>query len=86
MSVTYYVALPFVPTEGGIAAGQAQECTNEGAAMAHHISTQPSVPSEGTNVGTQFRFLSKAKTDQYLRTICFVRRPWHLSFYSRYGQ
>ena len=26
MSVTYYVALPFVKTEDGIAAGQAQEC------------------------------------------------------------
>jgi hypothetical protein len=26
MPLTYYVALPFVRTEGGIAAGQAQEC------------------------------------------------------------
>ena len=26
MSVTYYVALPFVRTEDGCAAGQAQEC------------------------------------------------------------
>ena len=26
MSVTYYVALPFVRTEDGIAAGRAQEC------------------------------------------------------------
>jgi hypothetical protein len=26
MSVTYYVALPFVRTEDGSAAGQAQEC------------------------------------------------------------
>ena len=33
MSVTYYVALPFVPTEDRIAAGQAQECTNEFSAI-----------------------------------------------------
>jgi len=33
MSVTYYVALPFVPTEEGIAPGQAQEMPNEGSAI-----------------------------------------------------
>jgi hypothetical protein len=33
MLVTYYVALPFVPTEDGIAVGQAHECTNESAAI-----------------------------------------------------
>lgn len=33
MSVTYYVALPFVGTDEGIAAGQAQECPNEPAAI-----------------------------------------------------
>jgi hypothetical protein len=33
MSVTYYVALPFVQTEGGIAAGQAVECPNEPVAL-----------------------------------------------------
>jgi hypothetical protein len=33
MSVTYYVALPFVPTEDGVAAGQGQECLNEKAAI-----------------------------------------------------
>jgi hypothetical protein len=33
MSLTYYVALPFVQTEGGIAAGQAMECPNEPAAL-----------------------------------------------------
>lgn len=33
MSVTYYVALPFVPTEEGPAPGQAQECPNEGSAL-----------------------------------------------------
>ena len=33
MSVTYYVALPFVQTEGGIAAGQAMECPNEPSAL-----------------------------------------------------
>ena len=33
MSVTYYVALPFVRTEDGMAAGQAQEMPNESAAI-----------------------------------------------------
>lgn len=33
MAVTYYVALPFVRTEDGVAAGQAQEMPNEGAAI-----------------------------------------------------
>ena len=33
MPVTYYVALPFVPTEDGIAAGQPQECPNERSAI-----------------------------------------------------
>ena len=33
MSVTYYVVLPFVPTEEGIAPGQAQEMPNEGSAI-----------------------------------------------------
>ena len=33
MSVTYYVALPFVRTEDGVAPGQAQEMPNEAAAI-----------------------------------------------------
>ncbi len=33
MSVTYYVALPFVRTEEGVSPGQAQEMPNEGAAI-----------------------------------------------------
>jgi hypothetical protein len=33
MAVTYYVALPFVRTEEGAAAGQAQEMPNESAAI-----------------------------------------------------
>lgn len=33
MSLTYYVALPFVQHETGIAPGQAQECPNEDSAM-----------------------------------------------------
>ena len=33
MSVTYYVALPFVKTEDGVAPGEAQEMPNEGAAI-----------------------------------------------------
>ncbi len=33
MSVTYYVALPFVRTEDGSAAGQALECQSESQAL-----------------------------------------------------
>ena len=33
MSVTYYVAIPFVKTEDGCAAGEAKELPNEGAAI-----------------------------------------------------
>jgi hypothetical protein len=33
MSVTYYVALPFVRTEDGVAPGEAQEMPNESAAI-----------------------------------------------------
>jgi hypothetical protein len=33
MTVTYYVALPFVRTEDGVAPGQAQELPNEAAAV-----------------------------------------------------
>ena len=33
MSVTYYVALPFVRTEEGVAPGEAQEMPNQGAAI-----------------------------------------------------
>ena len=33
MTVTYYVALPFVRTEEGVAPGEAQEMPNESAAI-----------------------------------------------------
>jgi hypothetical protein len=33
LSVTYYVALPFLRTEDGVAAGEAQEMPNERAAI-----------------------------------------------------
>jgi hypothetical protein len=33
MPVTYYVALPFLRTEDGGAAGEAKECQNEGEAI-----------------------------------------------------
>jgi hypothetical protein len=43
MSVTYYVALPFVHTEEGPAPGQAQEMPNEGSAIrqAEALSLRP---------------------------------------------
>ena len=33
MAVTYYVALPFIRTEDGVAPGEAQEMPNESAAI-----------------------------------------------------
>ena len=33
MSVTYYVAVPFLPTDDGVAPGQAQECQSANAAI-----------------------------------------------------
>jgi hypothetical protein len=33
MALTYYVALPFIQSEGGLVAGEAQECQSEGAAI-----------------------------------------------------
>jgi hypothetical protein len=43
MSVTYYVALPFIRTEDGVAAGQAQEMPSEHAAIrrAEAMSREP---------------------------------------------
>ena len=43
MSVTYYVALPFIRTEDGVAAGQAQEMHSEHAAIrrAEAMSREP---------------------------------------------
>ena len=47
MSVTYYVALPFVRTEDGVAPGQAQEMPNERAA----IRRAESMSREAANAG-----------------------------------
>jgi len=33
MAITYFVALPFVRTEDGFAAGNGQECPNESSAI-----------------------------------------------------
>jgi hypothetical protein len=43
MAITYYVALPFIRTEDGIAAGQAQEMPSEHAAIrrAEAMSREP---------------------------------------------
>ena len=47
MAVTYYVALPFVRTEDGVAPGQAQEMPNEGAA----IRRAEALSRDATNAG-----------------------------------
>jgi hypothetical protein len=47
MSVTYYVALPFVRTEDGSAAGQGQECSSEFSA----IKKAEALSRDATNAG-----------------------------------
>jgi len=47
MSVTYYVAVPFVPTEEGTAAGQAQECPNEVSSIRHAEAMSRKPPNVG---------------------------------------
>lgn len=47
MAVTYYVALPFVRSDDGIAAGQAQEMPSEGAA----VRRAESMSRDAANVG-----------------------------------
>ena len=47
MAVTYYVALPFVRADDGIAPGQAQEMPNEGAA----VRRAESMSRDAANVG-----------------------------------
>lgn len=47
MSVTYYVALPFVETDDGIAPAQAQECQSEGAALRRAEALSRTAPNVG---------------------------------------
>jgi hypothetical protein len=47
MPVTYYVALPFVRTEEGIAAGQGQKCPNEVSAIRRAESMSRDVTNAG---------------------------------------
>ena len=62
MSVTYYVALPFVKTEDGSAPGQAQECQNsaeairKAAAMARDSLNEGALAFERTGEPSQGNF------------------------------
>jgi hypothetical protein len=47
MSVTYYVAVPFVATEEGSAAGQAQECPSEFSAIRYAEAMSQKTPNVG---------------------------------------
>ena len=47
MAVTYYVALPFIPSEDGIAIGEAQECPNEGSAIRYAEALSRKPPNVG---------------------------------------
>jgi hypothetical protein len=45
MDVTYYVALPFVAADDGVAAGEAVECFNPNAAVMRAEALSMSAPS-----------------------------------------
>ena len=47
MALTYYVALPFVQSETGIAPGQPQECPNEPAAIRRAEAMSRTAPNVG---------------------------------------
>jgi hypothetical protein len=47
MSLTYYVALPFVAHETGIVPGQPQECSNEASAMRRAEALSRQLPNVG---------------------------------------
>jgi hypothetical protein len=51
MSVTYYVALPFVRTEDGVAPGEAQEMPSESAA----IRRAQAMAQDSSNAGVAFK-------------------------------
>ena len=56
MAVTYYVALPFIRTEDGVAPAEAQECQSEGnilnGAVAHALAAL--ISKEGGSIWKQF--------------------------------
>jgi hypothetical protein len=64
MAVTYYVALPFVRTDDGIAPGEAQECQSEAAAIrrAEGMSCDP------TNAGRSHLSVQAIRTSASFRT------------------
>ena len=66
MSVTYYVALPFVKTEDGSAAGQAMECQSapEANRKAEIMSRDPA------NVGALVHALGRSKLRELCRRCC----------------
>jgi hypothetical protein len=47
MSVTYYVALPFLEADGALVPGQAQECTSEVAAIRRADAMSRNAPNVG---------------------------------------
>ena len=47
MSVTYFVALPFIRTEEGIAPGEAQDCPHEAAACRKAEAMSHTAPNVG---------------------------------------
>jgi hypothetical protein len=55
--VTYYVALPFVAADDGIAAGEAVECFNPNAAVmrAEALSRKPGIVGASPSVGRVIR-------------------------------
>ena len=67
MAITYYVALPFVRTEKGVAPGEAQEMPNEGAAIrrAKSMSGIPSTQAHSRSSGAAIRTWEISKTPRF---------------------
>jgi hypothetical protein len=78
MSVTYYVALPFVKTEDGVAAGEAQEMPNEGAAIlrAESMSRDPANGGALASNAAATRTSVVSPTPQFLKRSVRCRRTW----------
>jgi hypothetical protein len=82
MSLTYYVALPFVRTEEGVAPGEAQEMPNEGAA----IRRPESMARDPANGGAlAFKRSGEPNLGNFGDDGCTLPRPRHVTDFGRCG-
>jgi hypothetical protein len=80
-AVTYYVALPFLPSDDGVAAGEAVECFNPNAAVmkAEALSRKPGIVGAvafSRSGGSGYRRIRRHNRDPHVRRR--AGRPEHL--------